>query len=131
MPATQLCRGRTAGRQLDTRRRRELCPLPGLRSAADGLAPNHQLQGYLHERKRPVAFTRSRPYHKDDNAHVEQKNWMWPRQLLGYGRLESAAAVVPLCTLYQEAWGAADELLSAGTEAGTQVAGAQRNHRGP
>ena len=66
---------------------------------------NHHLLGYLHERRRPVAFTRSRPYHKDDNAHVEQKNWMWPRQLLGYGRLESAAAVVPLCALYQEAWG--------------------------
>jgi hypothetical protein len=23
----------------------------------------------------PVAFTRSRPYHKNDQAHVEQKNW--------------------------------------------------------
>ena len=44
---------------------------------------NHHLLGYLHERKQPVAFTRSRPYHSDDNAHVEQKNWMWPRQLLG------------------------------------------------
>jgi hypothetical protein len=66
---------------------------------------NHHLLGYLHGRKRPVAFTRSRPYHSDDNAHVEQKNWMWPRQLLGYGRLESADWVVPLCTLYQEAWG--------------------------
>jgi hypothetical protein len=66
---------------------------------------NHHLLGYLHERKRPVAFTRSRPYHKDDNAHVEQKNWMWPRQLLGYGRLETAAWVEPLNALYQEAWG--------------------------
>jgi len=66
---------------------------------------NHHLLGYLHERKRPVAFTRSRPYHKDDNAHVEQKNWMWPRQLLGYGRLETAAWVEPLNALYQAAWG--------------------------
>jgi hypothetical protein len=66
---------------------------------------NHHLLGYLHERKRPVAFTRSRPYHKDDNAHVEQKNWMWPRQLLGYGRLETEAWVAPLNALYQEAWG--------------------------
>jgi hypothetical protein len=30
-----------------------------------------------------VAFTRSRPCHKDDQADVEQKNWMWLRQLLG------------------------------------------------
>jgi hypothetical protein len=38
---------------------------------------NHHLWGYLAKRRRPVEFTRSRPYHKDDNAHVEQKNWMW------------------------------------------------------
>ena len=37
-----------------------------------------------------MEFTRSRPYHSDDNAHVEQKNWTWARQLLGYGRLERA-----------------------------------------
>ena len=66
---------------------------------------NHHLLGYLHGRKKPVAFTRSRPYHSDDNAHVEQKNWMWPRQLLGYDRLEVAALVAPICALYQEAWG--------------------------
>ena len=42
-----------------------------------------------------VWVSRSRPDHKDDNAHVEQKNWMWPRQLLGDGR-RSAPHVVPL-----------------------------------
>jgi hypothetical protein len=52
---------------------------------------NHHLWGYLAKRRSPVEFTRSRPYHKDDNAHVEQKNWMWPRQLLGYTRLEDMA----------------------------------------
>ena len=66
---------------------------------------NHHLLRYLHERKRPVDFTRSRPYHKDDNAHVEQKNWMWPRQLLGYERLETEAWVEPLNELYRQAWG--------------------------
>lgn len=66
---------------------------------------NHHLLAYLHGRAKPVAFTRSRPYHSDDNAHVEQKNWMWPRQLLGYGRLEVAGLVEPLNALYQEAWG--------------------------
>lgn len=34
---------------------------------------NHHLWGYLAQRRAPVEFTRSRPYHKDDNAHVEQK----------------------------------------------------------
>ena len=67
--------------------------------------PNHHLLRYLGERKKPVAFTRSRPYHKDDQAHVEQKNWMWPRQLLGYGRLEEETLVPQICALYEEVWG--------------------------
>ena len=66
---------------------------------------NHHLLGYLHQRKKPVAFTRSRPYHSDDNAHVEQKNWMWPRQLLGYGRLEREELVEPVSALYRDVWG--------------------------
>jgi len=66
---------------------------------------NHHLWGYLAKRRRPVEFTRSRPYHKDDNAHVEQKNWMWPRQLLGYSRLEDMALVVRICQVYKEVWG--------------------------
>jgi hypothetical protein len=37
----------------------------------------------------PVALTRSRPYRKNGQAHVEQKNWTHVRQLLGYQRLES------------------------------------------
>src|SRR6185295_3974184 len=54
---------------------------------------NHHLWTYLSQRKHPVEFTRSRPYHSDDNAHVEQKNWAWPRQLLGYNRLEDSDCV--------------------------------------
>ena len=30
---------------------------------------------YFQSRKQPIKFTRSRPYHSNDNAHVEQKNW--------------------------------------------------------
>jgi len=66
---------------------------------------NYHLWSYLAQRHPPVHFTRSRPNHKDDNAHVEQKNWMWPRQLLGYGRLEQAALVDPICALYRDVWG--------------------------
>src|SRR5262249_16347058 len=33
---------------------------------------NHHLWTYLAQRHSPVDFTRSRPYHKNDNAHVEQ-----------------------------------------------------------
>ena len=60
---------------------------------------------YLQERSAPVKLTRSRPYHKDDNAHVEQKNWMWPRQVLGYQRLEKCEAVPLINRLYKETWG--------------------------
>jgi hypothetical protein len=66
---------------------------------------NHHLWTYLTERKPPVEFTRSRPYHSDDNAHVEQKNWAWPRQLLGYTRLENPDWVLPICAIYKEVWG--------------------------
>jgi hypothetical protein len=66
---------------------------------------NWTLIRYLQVRPKPVRVTRSRPYHKDDNAHVEQKNWMWPRQLLGYGRLEDEGLLGPINALYTKAWG--------------------------
>lgn len=66
---------------------------------------NWTLIRYLQVRPQPIQVTRSRPYHKDDNAHVEQKNWMWPRQLLGYSRLDNPDLVVPINALYKEAWG--------------------------
>src|SRR3990167_9440975 len=56
---------------------------------------------YLRERGRPIQFTRSRPYHKGDNAHVEQKNWTHVRQLFGYYRLENASLVALMNDLYQ------------------------------
>ena len=39
------------------------------------------------------AITRGRPYKKDDNAHVEQKNWTHVRKLLGWERYDSRAVV--------------------------------------
>ena len=66
---------------------------------------NWTLIKYLQVRPKPIRVTRSRPYHKDDNAHVEQKNWMWPRQLLGYGRLEDQSQLSDINALYAQAWG--------------------------
>jgi hypothetical protein len=43
-----------------------------------------------------VTFTRSRPYWKNDQAHVEQKNWSVVRKLLGYDRYETEAALAQL-----------------------------------
>jgi len=61
---------------------------------------NHHLLKYFQERKKPVQFTRSRPYHKGDNAHVEQKNWTHVRQLLGYYRLDNPILVDLINDLY-------------------------------
>lgn len=47
------------------------------------------------------AFTRSRPYHKNDNAHVEQKNWTHPRALFGRDRLDEIALVGMMNDLYK------------------------------
>jgi hypothetical protein len=47
-----------------------------------------------------VTFTRSRPYWKNDQAHVEQKNWSVVRRLLGYDRYESADALAALQAVY-------------------------------
>jgi hypothetical protein len=78
--------------------------LLGFDSDNGGEFLNHHLWAYMRERQAPVAFTRSRPYHSDDNAHVEQKNWTWARQLLGYGRLENPELVDPISALYREVW---------------------------
>ncbi len=65
---------------------------------------NWHLVRYFQERPRRVGFTRSRPYHKDDNGHVEQKNWTHVRQLLGYGRLEDPKLCQEINRLYRECW---------------------------
>lgn len=56
---------------------------------------------YRYCKKRGIEFTRGRPYKKDDNAHIEQKNWTHVRKLLGYGRYDTAAAVAAMNNLYR------------------------------
>jgi hypothetical protein len=48
-----------------------------------------------------VQFTRGRPYKKDDNAHIEQKNWTHVRKLIGWDRYDSPTAVDQLNDLYR------------------------------
>jgi hypothetical protein len=95
-----------AGVLAATRQVEERLPfaLLGFDSDNGGEFLNHHLWSYMREREVAVEFTRSRPYHSDDNAHVEQKNWTWARQLLGYGRLEDPELVGPISTLYREVW---------------------------
>jgi len=48
-----------------------------------------------------ITFTRCRPYKKNDQAYVEQKNWTAVRQTVGYDRYEGQAACEALNALYQ------------------------------
>ncbi len=48
-----------------------------------------------------IQFTRGRPYKKDDNAHVEQKNWTHVRKLMGYVRYDSPEAGEAMNALYR------------------------------
>ena len=51
--------------------------------------------------RRDIQFTRSRPYKKDDNAHVEQKNWTHVRKLLAWDRYDTPQAVEAINDLYR------------------------------
>jgi hypothetical protein len=63
-------------------------PLRGLDSNHGGELVNHQLVRYCADRTPPVTFTRARPYRKNDQAHVEQKNFTNVRLWLGYERYD-------------------------------------------
>lgn len=54
--------------------------------------------------QRHLQFTRSRPYKKDDNAHIEQKNWTHVRKLIGYDRFDSPRALAAMNDLYACEW---------------------------
>jgi hypothetical protein len=64
---------------------------------------NCHLHHHFTGRERPVTMTRSRPYQKNDQAHVEQKNSTHVRQLLGHDRLAHHLLVKHVFELL-EAW---------------------------
>ncbi|MBA2305499.1 MAG: hypothetical protein H0W08_23095 [Acidobacteria bacterium] len=61
---------------------------------------NAHLYGYC--QAQAIQFTRGRPFKKDDNAPIEQKNWTHVRKLVGYDRYDSPAAVAALNGLYAD-----------------------------
>ncbi len=74
-------------------------PLVGIDSDNGGEFINAHLLRYCQNEH--LTFTRSRPYKKNDQAYVEQKNWSIVRHLVGYGRYEDAAACEALERLYE------------------------------
>ena len=73
--------------------------LLGIDSDNDSAFLNDHLVRYC--RSQQLTFTRSRPYHKNDQAHVEQKNGSVVRGLVGYDRYEGAAATRALNAVYR------------------------------
>jgi hypothetical protein len=74
-------------------------PLLGLDSDNGTEFINDLLLRYCQQEQ--ITFTRSRPYKKNDQAHVEQKNWSIVRQVVGYDRFEGQRACEALAVLYE------------------------------
>ena len=60
---------------------------------------NYHLKTFCDQKN--IQFTRGRPYKKDDNAHIEQKNYTHVRKILGYLRYDSQPAQKAINELYQ------------------------------
>jgi hypothetical protein len=60
---------------------------------------NYHLKTFCEQNQ--IQFTRGRPYKKDDNAHIEQKNYTHVRKILGYLRYDSGPVQTAINELYQ------------------------------
>ena len=65
---------------------------------------NQHLVRFFRETVQGLQLSRSRPYHKNDNRNVEQKNATLVRAYLGYERLDSAKQTIALNHLYDQMW---------------------------
>jgi hypothetical protein len=75
-------------------------PLLGIDSDNGGEFINELLYRYCLNEK--ITFTRSRPYQKNDQAHVEQKNWSVVRHTVGYDRWETQQELALLESVYED-----------------------------
>lgn len=74
--------------------------LKGIDSDNDSSFINYHLYALCD--KHNIQFTRGRPYKKDDNAHIEQKNWTHVRKIFGYVRYDSQDALHAMNDLYRD-----------------------------
>lgn len=76
-------------------------PVRGFHTDNGGEFLNYHLHRYYLDRDTPVEMTRTRPGRKNDNPHVEQKNYTHVRLLLGYRRIDNPDLVQPINRLYE------------------------------
>jgi transposase InsO family protein len=74
-------------------------PLLGVDSDNGSEFINWHLKGWCEQQQ--IQLTRGRPYKKDDNAHIEQKNWTHVRKLLAWDRYDTHEAVAAMNDLYR------------------------------
>jgi len=85
---------------IQTMRHRLPFPLLGIDSDSGGEFINYHLYNYCQDEQ--ITFTRARPYKKNDQAYIEQRNWTVVRQVVGYARYESREALILLNIIYED-----------------------------
>jgi hypothetical protein len=65
---------------------------------------NHHMLRFWGKIVQGVTLSRSRPWHKNDNPRVEQKNSSLVRAYLGYDRIDAVAQVLAANKLYADLW---------------------------
>lgn len=75
-------------------------PLRGINSDNGSEFLNYHMVRYC--QRHCIQFTRGRPYKKDDNARIEQKNWTHVRRLVGWDRYDTHESVNAMNELYSE-----------------------------
>lgn len=83
-------------------------PIKGLSSDNGGEFHNDLVISHLapsKDRKREIFITRGRPYKKNDQCYVEQKNYTHVRKLLGYDRIDCPRVKSLVNDLYRNEWG--------------------------
>ena len=112
LTCTDICTGWTEPLALHRRSQEAVCSAldamrPGLPFALLGIDSDNGGEFindllYRYCLNQQITFTRSRPYQKNDQAHVEQKNWSVVRHLIGYDRLDSEEQYALLVSIYQD-----------------------------
>ena len=112
LTCTDLCTGWVALCALPHRSQQAVCeaiqqmrqrlpfPLLGIDSDNGSEFINDLLYHYCLDEQ--ITFTRSRPYQKNDQAHVEQKNWSVVRHTVGYDRWETEQECALLESIYDD-----------------------------
>jgi hypothetical protein len=77
-------------------------PLRGIDSDNGSEFINAHLVRFCQQHR--ILFTRGRPYKKDDNAHIEQKNWTHVRKVMGWERYDTVRALKAMNEFYRGPW---------------------------